>query len=82
MSDTLNPFIPGSDANESLQQNLDREEPLIFASYGIVGGILLIGGAGYALDRWLGTLPWFLLAGLCVGLSIAFYGLIKELNRS
>ena len=31
------------------------------------GGILLFMGAGYALDRWAGTLPWLLLVGTLVG---------------
>jgi F0F1-type ATP synthase assembly protein I len=69
------PFMSG--ANESLQENLDRSKPAIFASYGLIGAIFLLGGAGYLLDRWLGTPPWFLVAGLCMGLSAGFYGLIR-----
>ena len=67
-----------SRANASLQENLDRGKPVIFASYGVVGAILLFGGAGYVLDRVLGTLPGFLLGGLCTGLAVAFYTLIKR----
>jgi F0F1-type ATP synthase assembly protein I len=58
--------------SRSLQKNLDRGEPVIFTSYGIVGAILLLGGAGYFIDRWLDTLPWFSLAGVSVGLCVAF----------
>jgi F0F1-type ATP synthase assembly protein I len=54
---------------------------VIFASYGIVGAILLLGGAGYLADRWLETLPWFSLAGVSVGLCVAFYGLITAASR-
>jgi len=64
-------------ANESMQKNLDRAEPVIFAAYGVIGAILLLGGGGYALDRWLGTQPWFLLAGVVVGLCVAFYSLSR-----
>lgn len=71
--------VPG--ANKSMQENLDRSEPVIFASYGIVGAVLLLGGAGYLVDRWLGTSPWFLLAGLSVGLCVAFYALVKAAGR-
>ena len=79
MSDESDQFVRG--ANESLQTNLDRGEPVIFASYSIVGAILLLGGIGYLLDRWLGTLPWLFLVGTAVGLCIAFYALITAARR-
>jgi F0F1-type ATP synthase assembly protein I len=44
-------------------------------SYGLIAAILVLGGAGYLLDRELGTSPWLLLAGLLAGMSIGFYGL-------
>jgi F0F1-type ATP synthase assembly protein I len=65
-------------ANESLQENLDRGKPVIFASYAVVGAILLCGGAGYALDRMLGTLPWGFLGGIVLGLFVAFYTLVQR----
>jgi F0F1-type ATP synthase assembly protein I len=79
MSDRLKHFV--SNSNESLQQNLDRQESVIFASYGVIGAILLLGGLGYVLDRWLGTLPWFLLAGVAVGLCVAFYSLMTAVRH-
>ena len=79
MADEPDPFVRG--ANESLQANLDRAEPVIFASYGIVGAILLLGGIGYLLDRWLDTLPWFFLVGVAVGLGVAFYALLDAVRR-
>jgi F0F1-type ATP synthase assembly protein I len=67
-------------ANESMQENLDRAEPVIFAAYAVIGAILLLGSGGYALDRWLGTQPWFLLAGVVVGLCAAFYSLSRAVR--
>jgi F0F1-type ATP synthase assembly protein I len=67
-------------ANESMQKNLDRSEPVILAAYGVIGAILLFGGGGYALDLWLGTQPWFLLAGVVVGLGAAFYSLFRAVR--
>jgi F0F1-type ATP synthase assembly protein I len=37
----------------------------------------LLGGGGYALDYWRGTSPWFLLAGLLLGIVVGFYELAK-----
>ena len=37
------------------------------ASYTLVGGIILLGGLGYAIDAWRGSAPWGLLIGLMLG---------------
>jgi len=79
MADETDSVVRG--ANESLQTNLDRGKPVIFASYGIVGAILLLGGLGYVLDRWLKTVPWFFLAGIVVGLYVASYAVITAAGR-
>jgi F0F1-type ATP synthase assembly protein I len=66
---------------KSLQDNLARSGPVAAASYTLVGGILLLGGIGYAIDRWQGTAPWFLLAGLGTGIIVGFYELVKTTWR-
>jgi F0F1-type ATP synthase assembly protein I len=69
------------DAVESMQHNLNRDEPAIVASYGMIGAIMLVGGAGFWADRYFGTQPWCLLAGLLAGLGIGFYRLARVLRR-
>jgi F0F1-type ATP synthase assembly protein I len=64
-------------ANRALQDNLDGSESIFFASYGLIGAIVLIGTIGYAADRWLNTAPWMLIAGLASGIAVGFYGLIR-----
>ncbi len=51
-------------AARSLQENVTRSAPVAGASYTLVGGIILLGGIGYALDRWRDTSPWLLVGGL------------------
>jgi F0F1-type ATP synthase assembly protein I len=68
-------------AVESMQSNLDRAAPAIRTSYGLIGAIMLLGGAGFAADRYLGTTPWCLLIGLIVGLCIGFFQLARVLRR-
>jgi ATP synthase protein I len=64
-------------AAKALQENVSRSGPAAAASYTLVGGIILLGGLGYALDGWLGTSPWLLLAGLALGIVVGFYELVK-----
>jgi len=66
---------------ESMQGNLDRGGPAIAASYGLIGSILLLGGAGWGADQYLGTAPWCLLSGLTAGLAIGFYQLLRVVRR-
>ena len=72
-----NPEGPFARAAKSLQENAERAGPAASASYTLIGAIILLGGIGYAVDRWLATSPWFLLAGLALGLIVGFYELAK-----
>ena len=68
-------------AAKAFQQNVTRAGPVAAASYTLIGAIILLGGIGYALDRWLGTSPWFLLGGLLLGIVVGFYELAKTVWR-
>ena len=64
-------------AAKAFQENVTRAGPVAAASYSLIGAIILLGGIGYALDRWRGTSPWFLLGGLLLGIVVGFYELAK-----
>jgi F0F1-type ATP synthase assembly protein I len=66
---------------ESLQENVSGAGAVAGASYTLVGGIILLGGIGYAIDKWRGTWPWFLVAGLFLGIIVGFYELIKTVSQ-
>ena len=66
-----------SRSTRSFQENVEKSGSAAGASYTLIGAIILLGGVGYALDRWLGTSPWFLLGGLIAGLVVGFYGLAR-----
>ncbi len=77
MPDERNPLLARS--LQQLQDNIRRAGPAATASYSLIGAILLCGGGGYLVDRWLwhGTAHWFLLGGLLLGLVVGFYVLAK-----
>jgi ATP synthase protein I len=64
-------------AAKAFQANVSSAGPVAAASYTLVGGILLLGGIGYAVDRWWGTGPWGVVIGLVLGIVVGFYELIQ-----
>jgi ATP synthase protein I len=36
---------------------------------------------GYFLDRWLGTRPWLLVAGIVLGAAIGFFEFVRLISR-
>ena len=64
-------------AARAFQANMASAGPVAAASYTLVGGIILLGGIGYAVDRWWSTAPWGLVIGLALGIVVGFYELIR-----
>ena len=62
-----------------LQRTVNRAGPAMAASYGLIGAILVCGGAGYALDAWSGRQPVFLVSGLLLGIVMGLYQLARTL---
>ena len=62
---------------KSLQDNAENAGAAAGASYTLVGGIIVLGGIGYAVDRWQGSAPWGLIVGLALGIIVGFYELVK-----
>ena len=59
------------------QKTVRQSGPAAAASYTLIGAIVLLGGIGYAIDQWKGTSPWFVLAGLLLGVVVGLYELAK-----
>ncbi len=58
----------------------NRPNPWRLAGMGLefAGAVLVLGGIGYLIDRWLGSEPWGMLAGTLLGFAGAMYNLIRE----
>ena len=67
---------------------IGRKQPALDSNYRLGSRVLgeLVGcpagGAlfGWLLDRWLDTRPWLLLAGLFLGIGVAFWNIVKISN--
>jgi F0F1-type ATP synthase assembly protein I len=68
---------PLARSTRALQNQAEQAGPAAGAGYTLIGAILLLGGIGYAIDRWRGTTPWFLLGGLLLGVVVGMYELAK-----
>jgi F0F1-type ATP synthase assembly protein I len=69
------PFL--ARAAKALQNNAEQAGPAAGAGYTLIGAIMLLGVIGYAVDRWRGTSPWFLVGGLMLGIIVGMYELAK-----
>jgi ATP synthase protein I len=76
MAKKIRPFSFSRSA-KSLQENAQNAGTAAGASYTLIGAIIVLGGLGYAWDRWQGSAPWGLLIGLLLGIVVGFYDLVK-----
>lgn len=61
-----------------------RRSPYLFAAidfgYTLLASLGIFGGLGWWLDGRLNTAPLFLIAGILLGLAVAFNGLLRRLK--
>lgn len=60
---------------------LREAAPLLSLGTTLAVTVAAVLGLGYWLDARLGTQPWFLLAGGCLGVALALYQFIRTVTR-
>jgi ATP synthase protein I len=60
---------------------LREAAPLLSLGTTLAVTVAAVLGLGYWLDTRLGTGPWFLLAGGCLGVAVALYQFIRTVTR-
>jgi len=65
----------------TIQDRMNEAGPAAAASYTLLGAVVGLGAIGYVIDRWQGTFPWCMAAGLFLGMVVGFYELIKSTRR-
>ena len=71
---------PGEELGNAARQ-MRAAEPYFAAVWKLVGGAAFGVLAGYFLDQWLGTKPWILVGLSVVGISVGFYGFLRDMFR-
>jgi len=67
----------GAEDNEA-----NRKSGLAYgAALTLFASVAAMCGVGWALDRWLGTKPWLLVAGIVLGAIAGFYQFVRIVSR-
>ncbi len=65
--------MPASDDQET-----NRKSGVAYAAaLSLFFSVAALCGAGWAFDRWLGTSPWLMVAGIVLGAIVGFYQFIR-----
>lgn len=51
------------------------------AALGLFFSVAAMTGAGWLLDRWLGTRPWLLVVGLVLGAAVGFFEFVRLTSK-
>jgi ATP synthase protein I len=51
------------------------------AALSLFFSVAVLLGLGYLLDRWLGTAPWLMVAGIVVGSAVGLYEFVRITSK-
>jgi ATP synthase protein I len=69
-------------SEEDEQESENRKSGLAYAAaVALFGSVLTLLGLGWLLDRWLGTSPWLLVAGIVLGSVFGLYEFIRITSK-
>ena len=64
------------------EQNVNRRSGLAYAAaLALFFSVLTFFGLGWFLDRWLGTSPWMVVAGIVLGAVAGFYEFYRLISK-
>ena len=63
-------------------QEANRKSGIAYAAgFNLFASVIGLGGIGWLLDRWLGTAPWLLVAGIVLGSVVGFYQFVRLTSK-
>lgn len=67
---------------ENDEQEVTRKSGMAYAAgLAIFFSVATLMGVGWLLDRWLGTSPWLMVAGIILGSVVGFYEFIRIISK-
>jgi ATP synthase protein I len=64
------------------QQETNEKSGIAYgAALVLFSSVVALGGAGWLLDRWLGTKPWLLVVGIILGSIAGFYQFVRLTSK-
>ena len=65
------------------KENVVRKSGIVYAAVlSIVFSLISFLLVGWLLDRWLGTGPWLVVAGVVLGACVGFYEFIRLISKA
>lgn len=69
-------------ASDRDNQEANRKSGMAYAAaLALFASVAAFCGLGWLADRWFGTAPWLLAAGLVLGAAVGFYQFIRLTSR-
>jgi ATP synthase protein I len=63
---------------EKENQEANRKSGIAYAAaLTLFASVIMLCGVGWLMDRWLGTNPWLLVAGIVLGAAAGFYQFVR-----
>ena len=64
-------------------QEENRKSGIAYAAgFTLFASVVSVGGAGWLLDRWLGTQPWLLVVGLALGSALGLFEFVRLSSKT
>jgi len=88
MADSRKPFEPNADparsnADRSANADDNRKTGLAYAAgLTLFAVVAAFTGAGWMIDKWLGTQPWGLVGGIVVGSAAGLFQFVRLSSRT
>lgn len=71
-----------ADRDEQEEESVNRKSSMAYAAaLSLFFSVVTLLGLGWLLDRWLGTGPWLLVAGIVLGSVIGLYEFVRLTSR-